>query len=136
MFYNYDIFEDALKLRNVVDHFFRETPSTVRKAEFPYINLYEKGDTLTVKALMPGVKAEDLNIELVDRSLIIEGERKSDYSDKPYLRKERSFGTFKKSIKLPFDVDRENVRATLNNGVFTVTLEKSESAKSRKIEIL
>lgn len=135
MFYNYDIFEDALKLRDVVDSFFREAPATGKGFEFPYINLYEEGDVVTVKAIMPGVKTEDLNIELTDRSLVIEGERKSDQSDKPYLRKERSFGNFKKSVRLPFDVDREKIKATLNNGIFTVTLEKSESAKSKKIEI-
>jgi HSP20 family protein len=84
---------------------------------------------------MPGVKAEDLNVELKDRSLVIEGERKSDYEDKPYLRKEREFGSFKKSVRLPYDVDRDRIRASLSNGIFTITLEKSENAKSKKIDI-
>lgn len=135
MFYTYDIFDDALRLRNVFDSFFKSAPSASKRIEFPYINLYEDGDKLTVKAVMPGVKADDLNIELVDKSLIIQGERKADYQDKPYLRKERDFGAFKKSLQLPFEVNRDNIKATLKDGIFTVTLEKSESAKSRKIEI-
>jgi HSP20 family protein len=135
MFYTYDVFEDALRLRNMVDNFFREIPAGNKKVDFPYINLYEKDDTITIRATMPGVKAEDLNVELKDRSLVIEGERKSDYEDKPYLRKEREFGSFKKSVRLPYDVDRDRIRASLSNGIFTITLEKSENAKSKKIDI-
>ncbi len=132
MYCTYDVFDDALKLRDLVNSCFRNAHSV---KEVPLFNLYENGDQLTIKALMPGVKAEDLNIELADRVLKIEGEKKSDCADKHYLRTERNFGTFRKAISLPFDVDREKISATLADGVFTVTMEKSEASRSRKIEI-
>jgi HSP20 family protein len=133
MFYDYDIFEDALKMRDMFSNYFKRIPAASR--EEPFINLYENGDKLTITAIMPGIKREELNIELTDRTLSIEGEKKNDYSNARYLRKERNFGKFKKTVTLPFDVNRENIKAALSDGVFTVSLEKSEQAKSRKIEI-
>ena len=69
-------------------------------------------------------------------SLVIAGEKKADYEEEPYLRKERFFGEFKKSIKLPYRVNHQSIRADLKDGVLTITLEKSEDAKPKKIEIL
>jgi HSP20 family protein len=134
MYTTYDIFDDILNLRNVFDRFFQEMPVR-RSVEFPYINLYEKDDTVEIKAVFPGVKVEDLDIQLTDSSLVIEGERKSDYVDKPYIRREREFSKFKKSIKLPYDVDRDKISASLKDGILTIKLVKSESAKPKKIEI-
>jgi HSP20 family protein len=134
MYTTYDIFDDVLNLRNVFDRFFQEVPIR-RRVDFPYINLYEKDDTVTVKVMVPGVKREDFDIQLNDTSLVIEGERKSDYADKPYIRKERYFTRFKKSVKLPYDVDRDKIGASLKDGILTITLVKSEAAKPKKIEI-
>ena len=134
MYTTYDIFDDVLNLRNVFDRFFQEMPVR-RSVEFPYINLYEKDDAIDIKAIIPGVKVEDLDINLADNSLIIEGERKSDYVDKPYIRREREFRKFKKSVRLPFDVDRDKINADLKNGILTIKLVKSEAAKPKKIEI-
>ncbi|PKL36238.1 MAG: hypothetical protein CVV44_18665 [Spirochaetae bacterium HGW-Spirochaetae-1] len=136
MFYTYDIFDEAVKLRDIVDRYFRDMPAdTNKRMEYPLINLYEKGDTITVRAVVPGVAAGDLSIELANNNLLIQGERKSDYADKPYMRKERDFGSFKKSVRLPFGVKTDSVRASLENGILTVSLEKSDEAKPRRIEI-
>jgi HSP20 family protein len=134
MLYNYDFFEDALRLGNMFSGCFKTIPSA-KSSEEPFINLYENGDSITVKAIVPGIHSDELNIELTGRTLNIEGERKSGYTDNPYLRKERSFGKFRKSVTLPFDVDRDKIKAALSDGIFTITFEKSEQAKSRKIEI-
>jgi HSP20 family protein len=134
MYTTYNIFNDVLNLRNVFDRFFQEIPIQ-RRFDFPYINLYEKDDTITVKVMVPGVKTEDFDIQLTDTSLVIEGERKSDYADKPYIRKERYFTRFKKSVKLPYDVDRDKISASLKDGILTITLVKSEAAKPKRIEI-
>lgn len=135
MYTTYDIFDDILGLRNEIGRFFREVPVRTRSLDLPYTNVYERGDEIEIHALTPGVQVGDLNLELIDNSLILEGEKKSDYSDKPYIRKERSFGRFKKSIRLPFRVDPDKVRATVKNGILVVTLVKSEDAKPKKIEI-
>lgn len=135
MYTRYDIFDDLLGLKGEVERFFSENPLHGRRYDLPYVNVYETGDDLQVRAMVPGVQPGDVDIQLVDNSLIIEGEKKSDYSDRPYIRKERSFGKFKKSIRLPFRVDPGKINAGIKNGILTVKLVKSEDAKPRKISI-
>ena len=133
--YTYDIFEEISNLRDIVDSFFNETSGRWRNREFPQVEMYEGKDDLDLRALVPGVKIEDMNIHLINDSLVIEGDKKNDYADKPYLRKERQFGPFRKSIKLPYRVDPEKITAEMKNGILLIRLSKSEEAKPRKIEI-
>lgn len=136
MLTTYDIFNDVLQLRDLVEDFFTGVPSTRNRVhEYPYINIHEMGETILLKAIMPGVNKGDVNIELNGDSLLIEGERPSDISDKPYIRKERSFGRFKKSLKLPYPINKDTINANLKDGILTVTLEKSEEAKPKRIDI-
>jgi len=65
----------------------------------------------------------------------LEGEKKSDVQDKPYIRKERAFGKFKKAVKLPYRVDGDKIEAGLKDGILTVKLAKAEEARPKKIEI-
>jgi len=131
----YDIFDDIFELRHMVDNFFNGIPARTGRRDFPFISIYEGGDELVIKAVAPGVKAEDLNIQLVDNSLIIQGEKKNDYSEQPYIRKERHFGRFNKSVKLPYRVDPDKIKAEMKNGILTVELSRSEETKPKKIEI-
>ena len=133
--YTYDMFDDILNLRDLVNTFFNETSPRWRTREFPHVELYEGRDGMVIRALVPGVKIESMDIHLINDSLIIEGDKKNDYEDQPYLRKERQFGTFKKSIKLPYRVDAEKITAELNNGILLIRLSKSEEAKPKRIEI-
>lgn len=135
MYTTYDVFDDLMRMRNMFDSFFTETPSILRKAEYPYVKLYAKEDELEIKAIVPGARVEDLDLQLIDNSLIIKGEKKTDYKDKPYIRKERAFGKFQKSVKLPHRVDPNNIQAAMKNGLLTVKLNKSEEAKMKHIEI-
>jgi len=134
MYTAYNILDDMIRLRNVFDDFFTNT-GTASRSDFPYVNLYEDGDNIELRAIIPGVESKDIDIQLTQDGLIITGERKSDLKDKPYIRKERDFGKFKKSVKLPYSVDREKINASLKDGILTVTLTKSEEAKPKKIEI-
>ncbi len=133
--YTYDIFDDMLNLRDIVNTYFDDTSPRWRRREFPRIEIFEGSEDLEIRALVPGLKAEDLDLHLIDDSLIIEGEKKNDYSEHPYLRKERQFGSFKKSVKLPYRVNAESIAAELKNGILHVRLQKSEEAKPKKIEI-
>ncbi|MDY6934105.1 MAG: Hsp20/alpha crystallin family protein [Spirochaetota bacterium] len=135
MYTTYDIFDDLLGMRRMFDNFFKDIPSTTRVREYPYINLYENGDDLDISIIAPGIKVEDVDLHLINNSLIIEGNKKDDYQDKPYIRKERRFGKFKKSVKLPFRVDINNIHATMNNGILWVKLQKSDEDKPKKIDI-
>jgi len=135
MYSTYDIFEDVLGLRNMVDRFFSDNPIPRRRVDFPYVNLYEDKDEVEITALLPGVKADTLNIELVDTSLVIEGEKPSDIEDRPYIRKEREFGKFRKSVRLPYRVDMNKIQAEMREGVLSIRLAKAEEAKPKKIEV-
>jgi len=133
--YTYDMIDDILSLRDVVDNFFSDATPRWRRREFPNIEMYESGDDLEIRALVPGLSASEIELHLVDDSLIIEGEKKNDYANQPYIRKERHFGAFKRSVKLPFRVDPGRIVAELKNGILLVRLNKSEDAKPKKIEI-
>jgi len=129
------IFDDVLTLRDLVNSFFDETSPRWRNREFPNIVVFEGKDDIEIRALVPGLRSDDIDVHLVSDSLIIEGEKKNDYADKPYLRKERRFGPFSKSVKLPYMVDSDNISAEMHDGILVIRLRKSEKAKPKRIEI-
>ena len=103
----------------------------------PSIDIYEDRDKVSVKAELPGMKKEDISITLDGNTLTISGERKAEEEHKEgeNYRAERYFGRFQRSIALPQAVDQKKIQATYKDGVLTVTLAKSEEAKSKRIEI-
>lgn len=135
MYTTYDIFDDILGLRSNIEKYFSDLAPKTRVIEYPYINLYDRDNTITIRALIPGIKAEELDIQLVDTTLVLEGDRKSDYVDTPYIRRERDFGKFKKSVTLPYRVDRDSITATMKDGVLSVSLKKSPEVMPKKIQI-
>mgnify|MGYP006280754043 FL=1 len=135
MLTTYDLFNDMLSLRNVVDRFIAESPGTRRGTDFPYINIYEKDDTVEARIIAPGVKAENVDLQLRDNALTVTVKKEEDYREQPYIRQERRFGEFSKTLKLPYRVDPEKVEANMHNGILTVKMVKHEAAKPRKIEI-
>ena len=134
MYTTYDVFDDVVNLRNLVDRFFTEAPAVRRNVEYPYVNLRENNDEVVITALLPGVGVDSLNIQLIDNSLVLEGEKKSDVQDKPYIRKERVFGRFQKAVRLPYRVDGDKIEAGLKDGILTIRLAKAEEARPKKIE--
>jgi HSP20 family protein len=104
---------------------------------FPLTNVTEGRDNYYVRAELPGVKAEDLDITITGDSLAIEGERKIPVENEgaKYHRREREAGQFSRMITLPGQVDNEKVEAKCADGILTVVLPKAESAKPRQISI-
>lgn len=104
---------------------------------YPLVNVTEDGDNYWLRAELPGVSVEDLDISVTGKSLAITGERRIAGEDESakYHRKERESGSFSRMIDLPNLVDGEKVEAKLLNGVLTVRLPKAESAKPRQIKI-
>jgi len=136
MLFTYNVFNDLERFRNVVDSFFNEVPARYAgRLDYPLVNAFEKDDRIELHALLPGVKAEDLKVEVVNKTLVIEGERKNDRTEQAYLRRERTFGSFRKAVELPYRVDRNNITATLKDGVLTIALVKSEDARPKRIAI-
>ena len=134
--YTYHFFDDVMNMKDIFDDFFTRRTSYEPYREFPGVRIKEADDKLTIVCLIPGITSSDIDIQLVDDSIVISGDKKADYEEKPYLRKERFFGEFKKSLKIPYRVDSANIKAELQNGVLTITLIKAEEAKPKKIEIL
>jgi HSP20 family protein len=104
---------------------------------FPAVDVYEDKDSLLVKAELPGLKKDDIDISLQEGYLVLSGERKQEqkHEDANVYRSERWEGRFHRSISLPCRVDAEKIKATYNEGVLTVTLPKAEDAKPKQIPI-
>ena len=104
---------------------------------FPPVNVTEDNHNYFVRAELPGIKAEELNISVTGKNLTISGERKiaSEGDDVRYHRREREAGSFNRIIALPRDVEVDNVEAGLEDGVLTVTIPKAEEAKPKQITV-
>jgi len=125
------IFEDALARTRGRDEGLRTGMWT------PAVDIYEKNDTVVVKAELPGVERDQISVEVKDGILTLRGERKfeRDVKEESYHRVERSYGTFLRSFSLPVSVDQEQVKATFRDGVLEVELPKKEQAKPKQIQV-
>ena len=108
----------------------------------PRIDVTEEEKDYLFTAELPGVTEKDVEVTLIDGTLTIKGEKKSEMADKKdekgnVLRTERSYGSFQRSFSLPADIDEDQVSATFDKGVLTVKVAKSKEAKARarKVEI-
>ncbi len=103
----------------------------------PAMDLLESGDDFVLKADLPGLSEEDVNIELEDSTLTLSGERKAEHTSEEggYYRVERASGAFSRSLTLPKGVDPEAVTARFDRGVLEVRIPKPAERKPRKITI-
>jgi HSP20 family protein len=103
----------------------------------PAMDLVETDEHFVLKADLPGLSEADVNVEVEDNVLTLSGERKAEHEDKRegYVRVERAFGSFRRSLTLPEGVDPEAVQATFDNGVLEVRIPKPEERKPRKVAI-
>ncbi len=97
------------------------------------LNIREEDDAYVLSALVPGLKAEDLNIQVLEDVLRIEGEYKAEESD--YLVRELPSGSFTRTLRLPSVIDADHVEARIADGVLTLSLPKAESARPKRINI-
>src|SRR5258706_13512124 len=105
----------------------------------PQVDMFERNDKLVVRADLPGLKKDDVKIELRDDTLIIEGERNEEHQEKDehFFRTERSYGSFYRAVPLPEGTSGEHCNATFNNGVLEITMDapKQKNQAGRRIEI-
>jgi HSP20 family protein len=104
---------------------------------FPLVNLTEDKNSYYVRAELPGVKADALDIQVTANNLAISGERKiaAEEEGARYHRREREAGTFSRITALPGDIDSDKVDAKLENGILTVVVSKAEAAKPKQIAV-
>jgi HSP20 family protein len=118
---------------------FRARPTAEAATWFPEIDVFEKDNRLVTKIDLPGMKKEDVKVEVTDGHLAISGERKTEAEEKKdnFYRCEREYGSFYRAVPLPEGVKLEDVRATFSDGVLEVSvpLPAKPEAKIRKVEI-
>ncbi len=111
--------------------------NTFAKGIVPLIDLYEKDDKIIVKAELPGIKAEEIELSIDGNLLNIRGEKKKkdEVKEKDYYRLERSYGFFQRVVELPTEVKASGAKASYKDGLLEVELPKSKEEKKNKIKI-
>ncbi|MGE3851782.1 MAG: Hsp20/alpha crystallin family protein [Planctomycetota bacterium] len=138
---------NVLNLRDEMDRlfgsWFREFPLASRLTEtmpvVPSLDVTETDNEVRITAELPGMKATDVDVTVDDHTLVLKGEKKSEHEEKTETmhRVERSYGSFRRVVTLPAEVDNEKVNAAFKDGVLTITLPKTKEAKahSKKVKI-
>jgi HSP20 family protein len=103
----------------------------------PAVDVYEDAQKLTLKLEVPGIRREDLDIRVEGRTLTVKGERKfeSEEKEENFHRIERRYGSFVRSFTLPATVNTDEVSATSQDGVLSISLSKKPEAKPKQIEV-
>jgi HSP20 family protein len=132
---------DFPRLRKEMEQLFEgfplEFPITPSGDWVPAMDVSETKDGFAVKVEIPGMDAKDLNVQVTGDLLSIQGERRQEKEEKKedYLRTERSFGSFYRSIRLPSAIDEKAVEAKYTSGVLTIKLPKTTEAREKQIQI-
>ena len=128
-------FEDIFG-RSFIPAAWRRLP-VKEKGWAPAIEVFEKEDKFVVKAELPGVKEDDVDVSVVGDTLTIKGERKaeSEVNEEDYYCCERSYGSFFRSIALPSTVDAKKIEASYEDGILEVSLPKTAEVKPKKISV-
>jgi HSP20 family protein len=126
------------EMDDLFDSFFRglDRPFAGYKA-WPAIDVAEDENAITVRAEVPGCNAEDIDISVYGNTLTISGEKKfkEEKKEKGYYHVESSYGTFRRELTLPTDVDSEKVDATCKDGILSITMPKAAKAKAIKVKV-
>ena len=114
-------------------------PWQTKETEFntPSVDLYEEKDDIVVKAELPGLERDNIEVNLSDNRLTIKGEKKQEEEVKKenYYRSERSYGSFIRTLELPREVQTDKVKAAFKNGVLEIRLPKTEEAKKKETKV-
>lgn len=133
-----NLFEELEQMRRRIGRFYEESGKETRRAGvFPLINVTENKESYFIRAELPGMKADEINISATGDSLALSGERKISAEDKNanYHRRERESGKFSRMISLPAAIDASKAEANMTDGILTIVLPKAESAKPKQIAI-
>ena len=139
----WDPFAELATLRRTMDSIFDDrawrpfsAASNSAEAYFP-VDLYETSDSVVVRASLPGVKPEDIDISVTAGVLTLKGESKEDHEENTenFYRRERRHGTFVRQFTLPAEVDSAAASAVSEHGVLKLTLPKAEVAKPKTIKV-
>jgi HSP20 family protein len=138
-------FRDLVTTQDRLNRLFNQTFSRVFDDEegpsstwMPAVDIYETDANIVLKAELPGIKPEDVEVRVEDGTLYLKGQRKfeKEVKEENYHRVERSYGSFVRSFPLPNSVKSDDAKAEYKDGVLTLTMPKREEAKPKTIKIL
>ncbi len=137
-------FSELVSLRQAMDRLFEDSFVRPSRLAFvpgegltPPINIYNTANEMVVKATLPGVKPEELDIDITGDTLTIKGETKAEQEIKEenYLLRECRYGAFPRSLSLPAVLKTDKTEASLENGILTLTIPKAEEVKPKAIKV-
>ena len=137
-------FSELMSLRQAMDKLFEDSfvrPSRALAAlgevAAPALDVYQTPSEVVVKATLPGLKPEDVSIDVTGETLTIKGETKAEQEIKKedYLYQERHYGTFSRSVVLPSGLKPDKAEATMEDGVLNLTIPKAEEVKPKVIKV-
>ena len=141
----FDPLGEMVSLRSAMDRLFEDSfvsPTSWRTVSggetlTPPIDVHETADEIVVTAVLPGLRAEDVDITMTGQNLVLRGEFKADESvnREQYLYRERRYGSFSRSLQLPVRVEGDRAEATFIDGILTLRIPKAEEVKPRQIRI-
>lgn len=137
-------FDELVSLRDAMDRLFEDSfirprlgwiaPSSAASLA---IDMYETANDVVVKAALPGVKPEEVEVTITGNTLTISGESKeeNEIKEKDYIRQERRYGSFTRTVTLPDGLKADKAEAVFENGVLTLKVPKSDESKPKTIKI-
>ncbi len=145
----FDPFEELRRLQERMYRIFKEIEPSFMEQKMlpatggelatvePFVDVIDKGDKVVVAADIPGVKKEDLSVNISGDRLEVSAERKKEAEEKKegYIRRERTYTSYYRAIPLPTEVDADKADATFENGVLEITMPKVQVPEKKKIEI-
>lgn len=140
----WDPFRDLISIQDRMNRLFEQTLARTREEEgsaastwMPAVDIYETPDQVVMKAELPGLTREDIEINVRDNTLSLRGQRKfeKDVKEENYLRIERAYGSFQRSFTLPVTIQQDKIKAVFRDGVLELTLPKAEEARPQQIKI-
>jgi HSP20 family protein len=142
----WDPFRDVTTLQERMNRLFDQALSRTRMDDeegltasmwSPAVDIFETHDSIVMKAELPGVSRENIDIHVEDNTLTLKGERRfeREVKEENYLRIERSYGAFQRAFNLPTGVQQDKIRAVFKDGVLEVTMPKAEETKPKQVKI-
>jgi len=137
-------FRDFMTLREAMDRLFEESFVHPRRGEWLAsaegtlaLDIYETEDAVVVKTAVPGVKPDDIDITISGNTLSITGETKveEEVKEENYIRRERRYGSFSRSVVLPESVNPDDTEASFEDGILTLNIPKAPEAKPKVIKV-
>jgi HSP20 family protein len=142
----WDPFRDVTTLQERMNRLFDQALSRTRMDDeegltasmwSPAVDIFETSDSIVMKAELPGVSRDNIEIRVQDNTLMLKGERKfeREVKEENYLRIERSYGAFQRAFNLPTVVQQDKIKAVFKDGVLEVTMSKAEEEKPKQVKI-